>query len=345
MSKTSYLMVHYHQNQRANWDGTSPTLEQICRSALSKKDASDLPLWERADARVYSFGDLEPKQILLNKVADLQSAVFGEMCLVQSKDLQAIIEMTAEKKQLSDLTMAEVYALAERAAPAGSQFLRGILYWLAIGDHVFFVKLGAMSSGMMQEYLNWLLASTSSLAVGKTVALLAQFDPSGGDIGQVKSLRVSGKTAPKMTVTPVQDATVATVKTTSRRIKDAIRESEMARPILVALFGEERTESFQESLGEGEYLSVDATVKIKGRRTEESKRKIRELANALDDMSDTDVQIEGKDGTLKDGDAILRTKMPFSVPHEGSTILDFDNVADQLQTVYRRFVEDGKIRS
>jgi hypothetical protein len=345
MSKASYLMVHYHQNQRTDWDVGAPTLEQTCRQALAQKSPAGLPLWERADGRIYSFNDPEPRQILLNKVADLQSAVFGEMCLVQTKDLQAIIDMTAEKKQLSDLTTAEVYALAERAAPTGSQFLRGLLYWLAIGDHVFFVKLGSMSSAMMQDYLNWLVSNTGALPVGKAIILRAQFDPSGGDIGQVRSLRVSGKTAPKMIITPANDETVATVKTTSRRIKDAIRESEMARPILIALFGEEKTESFQESLGVGEYLSVDATVKIKGRRTEESKRKIRELANDLDDMSDTDVQIEGKDGTLKDGDAILRTKMPFSVPHEGSTILDFDNVADQLQIVYRRFVEDGKIKS
>lgn len=35
--------------------------------------------------------------------------------------------------------------------------------------------------------------------------------------------------------------------------------------------------------------------------------------------------------------------MPFVLPHEGGTLLDFDNVADQLQKVYSRFVEDQKI--
>jgi hypothetical protein len=37
--------------------------------------------------------------------------------------------------------------------------------------------------------------------------------------------------------------------------------------------------------------------------------------------------------------------MPFLVGHEGSNLLDFDNVADQLQEVYSRFVQDGKIKA
>ena len=39
----------------------------------------------------------------------------------------------------------------------------------------------------------------------------------------------------------------------------------------------------------------------------------------------------------------IRTRMPFNVPHDGSTLLEFENVADQLMVVYSRFVQDGKI--
>jgi len=48
---------------------------------------------------------------------------------------------------------------------------------------------------------------------------------------------------------------------------------------------------------------------------------------------------------ITEGDAILRTKMPFHQPHEGSSLLEFDNVADQLQEVYSRFLKDGKIKA
>ncbi len=70
---------------------------------------------------------------------------------------------------------------------------------------------------------------------------------------------------------------------------------------------------------------------------------MKELANELADRSDEKVQIEASDGTVSQGDAILRTRMPFNVPHNGSSLLEFDNVADQLMTVYSRFVQDGKI--
>ncbi|WP_413851684.1 hypothetical protein [Albidovulum sp.] len=72
---------------------------------------------------------------------------------------------------------------------------------------------------------------------------------------------------------------------------------------------------------------------------------MRSIAGDLDEMTDAKVQVEGKDGKVTDGDAILRTRMPFDLPHEGSNLLEFDNVADQLQEVYNRFVKDGKIKA
>ena len=84
-------------------------------------------------------------------------------------------------------------------------------------------------------------------------------------------------------------------------------------------------------------------MKVRGRRTEQSKAQMQGIANDLADLDDAKVQIEGKDGRVTDGDAILRTRMPFNLPHEGSNLLEFDNVADQLQEVYSRFVKDRKL--
>ncbi len=84
---------------------------------------------------------------------------------------------------------------------------------------------------------------------------------------------------------------------------------------------------------------------MRGKRTAESRAKIREIATEVADMTDAEVRIDGKDGTVRDGDAILRVRMPFSIPQDGSNLLEFDNVADQLQEVYSRFVKDGKINA
>ena len=315
---------------------------------MDHQGSARVTLWQRAHDRLFSLGDSDGRQIILNKVADLSSAVFGEMCLVQSRDLQALLELTASQVQLSDITTAEIYNLDERHAPQGSQFVRGLAYWLAIGNHVFFIKTQSMTPELIHAYLDWLIKQhTQAIPPSGGFTLQAEFDQSlvGGDIGEIRSLRVTGKAAPQIPIqVPEAEPKQKTVRT-SRRIADRFAEFEQAVPIVEAIFGKAKTESLVESLGEGEYLSVDASVKVRGTRTEESRQKLRAMANDLADMTDAKVQVEGKDGKVVDGDAILRTRMPFLLPHEGSNLLEFDNVADQLQEVYGRFVSDGKIKA
>jgi hypothetical protein len=179
--------------------------------------------------------------------------------------------------------------------------------------------------------------------------LQAAFDRAtvGGDIGEIKSLRVSGNAAPLAVMTASMADPPKTVtkkiQRTARQIADRMVEFQQAVPVIVALFGKAKAESLVDSLGPNEYLAVDASVKVRGSRSVESQEKMQELANELADMTDGKVQVEGKDGKVSDDDAILRTKMPFDLPHEGSNFLDFENVADQLQVVYSRFKTDGKL--
>ncbi|ATE64121.1 hypothetical protein COO09_09350 [Rhizorhabdus dicambivorans] len=343
---TAYHMVHYRRFDAGTADLKGQTLESLCRTALNtSRDGSSL--WERPEDRLFDIGSSDGRRIFLNKVADLSSAVFGEMCLAQNKDLQALLNMTPAKVQLSDLTTAVVYDLNEREAPSGSEFIRGLAYWLSIGNHLFFVKTHSMSADLIQQYMDWLLKRcTSVVDPALLIGLQAEFDNSqvGGDIGDIRSLRVAGKATPQIAVNVPVDTTDKEVNT-SRRVADRIAQMAQAVPIIEALLGKPKAESLVDSLGPNEYLAVEATVKVRGRRTEASKAKLQSIANDLADMSDAKVQIEGKDGRVLDGDALLRTRMPFHQPHEGSNLLEFENVADQLQEVYARFAKDGKIKA
>lgn len=342
---TAYHMVHY---RRFDADATKlkgKTLEVLCREALNTENET-LKLWARPDDRVFDVGDGDGRRIFLNKVADLSDAVFGEMCLAQAKDLQTLLKMEPTEVELSDLTTATVYDLEESEAPTGSQFIRGLAYWLAIGNHVLFVKTHSMTPELVRLYIDWLL-KTRGAVIDPSLGfdLNAEFDPTAtaGDIGEIRNLRVSGKSAPQAISIPGEPEKKE-VKT-SRRIADKFAQMQQAVPIVEALFGKKQTESLVESLGPEEYLAVEASVKVRGRRTEESRKKFQAIANDLADESDAKVQIEGKDGRIVDGDAILRTRMPFHLPFQGSNLLEFDNVADQLQEVYARFVKDGKIKA
>jgi hypothetical protein len=344
---TAYHMVHYRKYVSSN---AKISLEALCRNALATADVHGASLWQRVGDRFFDIPDGGNRKILLNKVADLASAVFGEMCLVQSDGMQALLELTAANVKLSNLTTAEIFKLQESTAPKNSQFIRGMVYWLCIHDHIFFVKTQSMTAEHLRQYVEWLLKHASSaLPTAANVKLQAAFDRAtvGGDIGEIKSLRVSGNAAPFALMTAAQanppKSITKKVQSTARRIADRIVEFQQALPVIEALFGKAKADSLVDSLGPNEYLAVDASVKVRGSRTVESQEKMRELAGELADMTDGKVQVEGKDGKVSDDDAILRTKMPFDLPHEGSNFLDFENVADQLQEVYTRFKADGKI--
>lgn len=342
----TYHMVHYRRFTPG--DATllkGKSLEVLCREALNTDNGTS-QLWSRPDDRIFDVGDGDGRKIFLNKVADLSSAVFGEMCLAQAKDLQTLLKMETSEVELSDLTTATVYDLNESEAPQGSQFIRGLAYWLAIGDHMLFVKTHSMTPDLVRQYLDWLLKVRGAVAdPGLIFELNAEFDETmtAGDIGEIRNLRVRGKSAPQ--VITVEHEVEKKEVSTSRAVKDKFAQMAQAVPMIRALFGDKEAESLIESLGPEEYLAVEAHVKVRGRRTEESRKKFQSIANDLADETDAEVQIEGKDGQIRDGDAILRTRMPFHLPHEGSNLLEFDNVADQLQEVYSRFVKDGKIKA
>ncbi|PBB77885.1 hypothetical protein CK218_27670 [Mesorhizobium sp. WSM3879] len=342
---TAYHVVHYRSFVQPT--GETRRLEELCRAILSQHDSNGIALWNRVVDRVQKLDSTGSRQLVLNKVADLSSAVFGEVCLVDTAGLQALLRLRRSTVELSDKTKAEVFDLDERKAPDGSQFLRGMAYWLSIGNHLFYVKTQSMMPDHIRGYFDWLLKShPKGVPRGSELVLQAEFDKSQvpRDIGDIRTLRVKGNATRSYKVDTVdEEEKVSRAVRTARKVADRFVEFQQALPIVRALLGSARTESLVESLGPEEYLTVDASVKVRGRRTEESKANMRNLANDMADLTDATVQIEGRDGKLSDGDAILRTTMPFDLPHEGSNLLDFNNVADQLQEVYARYVKDGKL--
>lgn len=342
----AYHMVNYRLFETISPSLAGKTFESLCREALDTKDLTSTTLWERAPDRLYDLADAGKRQILLNKAADLSSAVAGEMCLVQTKGLQALLEMQASKVQLSNLTLAEIYTLNEKLAPTGTQFVRGMVYWMALGNHLFFVKTQSMTPDLIHAYFDWLFKTGSPVMNHSSSFILqAEFDKSqmSGDIGEIRSLRVSGKSAPQMTVSATFNTDESKTVETARVVRAGQYVFEQARSITEALFGKAKADALVNSLGPDEYLAVDAAIKVRGKRTVQSRAKMKEIANDLADMTEGRVQVEGKDGKVSDDDAILRTRMPFDLSHEGSNLLDFDNVTDQMQQVYSRFVLDRKI--
>lgn len=192
---SAYHLVHYRLFKT---DKKTPTLEALCRMAFDTKDKG-ATLWQRVGDRVFDLPDAENRKVVLNKIADLSSAVFGEMCLLQTDGFQALLELRAANVQTSNITTAEIFNLQERTAPQNSQFIRGMIYWLVIGNHLLFVKTQSMTADTLRKYLDWLFrVRSTALPASGTMTLQAEFDRSqiGGDIGEIKSLKLSGNASP-----------------------------------------------------------------------------------------------------------------------------------------------------
>lgn len=337
-------MVHYREFEHNHAAKSASKLEDLIRASLNTVAASGFAKWETIEDRVMPLADGSGMELVLNRVADLQSAVFGEMCLVHQNAMQALLELNSSKQKLSALTVAEIYDLTEKAAPAGSRYVKGLTYFLSISNHLFFLRTQSLTYDHLEKYIEWLIIQGGAGLAAGTASFKSKFDKSvfAGDIGDVQALRVSGPSFPQMNITPTTQKETKELATT-KKVADRFVQFEKAFQVVEALLGPGEAKELAESLGPKERLVVDASVKVKGSRTEESKKKLSDIAKQLDSMTDGKVGVEGKDGKISDEDIILRTKMPFSRESENSSLLEFYNVADQLQVVYNRFVADGKI--
>lgn len=346
MSDPIYHMVHYREFSHDDKARASETLESLIRASLNATNSDGFARWESIEERLLPLNNGTGMDLVLNRVADLTTAVFGEMCLIHQNAMLTLLEMNAKKQKLSAVTMAEIYSLTEATAPKGSQYVKGLTYFIAIGNHLFFIRNQSLTYQHIEIYLAWLIEIGPKGLSNGPPSFQSKFDKSAyaGDIGDIRALRVHGPSFPQMAIAPATPAKTKE-RNTTRKIADKFVQFEQAYNVAKALLGPAKAEELASSLGPKERLVVDATVKVKGTRTDESKAKLAEIAKEMDALTDGKVGIEGKDGTITDADVILRTKMPFSPAADGSALLDFFGVSDQLQLVYKRFVEDKKIKA
>jgi len=347
-------MVHYRSFTVPK--GSPETLESLCRSALAEK-RDDQELWRRPADRVLTISEegKPERQFLMNRVADLSSAMFGEVCAANDHDLQAMLKMDTRTEALTGVAETVFFDLAEAHAPDGSRFIRGIGYWFAIGNNLFFITLQSFTAKQLSTYLAWLIGQ---VAESKKVPLTddvfqLELDVSviGPDsVGRVKKLRIRGNSpmglavdVPSIEDSPADGTPVRKRRRYARKVRREHAHHERAMDIARAALGPANAESLLSSLGPDEYVAAEAEISIRGTRTDATLENVKRIASAISDETDAHIEVEGSMGKIRDGDAILRMRMPFEIANEGGTLLDFDNVADQIQKVYSRFVEDGKI--
>ncbi|WP_432284955.1 hypothetical protein SLT36_26115 [Aminobacter sp. BA135] len=186
--------IHYRKLRRDNGQFPSESLSAKIQQALNtRKGASRIG--ESVQHRIAEVPKQEGYRRFLNDFYETDEYVFGDICLFSPGEMQALLQLSADPAHPTLDEVMKAWAIAESKAPAGHEYLHGIAYWLAIGDHFYQIQHVTLQAKSMEEYLTWLLRDQSGAISGaQYVELQAEFDRDqvGGDLGDVRSIEIGG---------------------------------------------------------------------------------------------------------------------------------------------------------
>ncbi|MCM5554114.1 hypothetical protein M4J39_13045 [Pleomorphomonas sp. NRKKF1] len=355
MQKSKRCKVHYRRLDRAVSICGTESLASAISNALEKPMGSGDTLRSKASHRMTSFPNATENKLLLNNIHinREEDLVFGNICLFLPGDMQAILDLVSkdEEHRSLDEVLSEL-SIYEMKAPEGSEYVHAITYWCAIGDHFYQIQHQALSTGPIQDYLNWMLCEKSGyLHPGNRIVLKSVFDREqmGADLGDIKEIQIGGivpETIPQETrLAPyTEDEAKIREYTETRGLGDRIVSSfNSAKKILDDLLGPLKAQQLIDQMPSEAALEVRVSIGYRAQRRRIDKQFMRNLESGLRDLPDGQIRVKGKDGEFLGSDARLSLDMNVKRMGTSSSLLDLEDVLRQFKEVHRRFLFDGRI--
>jgi hypothetical protein len=338
--------IHYRKLRRDAGQFPQAKLSTLIRQALHfKKDGS--VIGDSVHHRVTAVPRAEGYQRLLNDFHDTEEFVFGDICLFSPGQMQALLKLSINPEHPTLDEVMKAWAIAESKAPLGHEYLHGITYWMAVGDHFYQIQHVALPTKAAEEYLTWLLRDqTGTIGSDHYVELQAEFDRGqvGSDLGDIKSVEIGGLVPETVFSTPtVAKAVLKDVETHESVADRLLAQWGKARRIVEELLGESEAEKLFASMPSDAALEVTVNIGYRATRRKFGKEFMQNLAAGLRNTPDGELRVRGKDGEIKGDDARLSADMSIKRMSETSNLLDIPHAVEQMLEVHRRFLHDGKI--
>lgn len=341
MSGSRYAVVHYRKLIR---DGagiaSGKTLSGAIREALDRQQPNGERYRENWRHRLTATPDDPNQQRLANNVHTDAETAFGNLCVFTPGDLQTLIDATT--------TSGNSASVGDLIAPGGREYLKGMAYWLVVGDHCYIVQHVAVRTKALEEYLTWLLRDAKAISARGAVMLQTAFDAAsvGGDLDNVHSIEIGGlapesigETASIEAMPVVSAEEVAERKTLGRRLVQFGK----AMNIVEELLGSVGAREILAKMPSEAALEVMVHIGYRGKRRKMDRTSMSELATRLRNIDVGEVTVRSKDGRVRGDSVWLQQQMPFRRSQPNGNLLDLDDVRKQLREVHRRFLQDGKI--
>ena len=303
----------------------SQTLQQALSACLKQpRDQGvlgDMPAHRQYKDDIYGT-------LVLNYIDERPDYFFGELVR---------FEPGADLPLLQLETGVKAYNLTQAKAPDGHEPLRGVLYFMAIGNHVVLIEAD-VSSARAERYLSWLLAeATTTLKSGTHVILLAELTASGGAMQLSNVEEVVFRPKPftsQSTDAPAQEQMVSTIETATK----GVAETNTLEVLKAAGMDEADIQKFATN---DTQIEVTLQIRFKGQRRRRQSLSIDDTNRLLRNIPDDELTLKGRGGRQKNG-KIEKLAYPANIETVGS-LLKTTDVARALYEGYKSFVSNGYI--
>jgi hypothetical protein len=325
------LTVHYRRLADPTNAFGHLSLEAAVRSAMAQHHDGG-PIsgdWKR---RAWEFPPDNEDTYLLNLHQSGADYFFGDLTLYSRGHMQLLLRQMADAPTLN---------VEQQPAPAGSEYVHSLMYWMVLGNHAFVIQSHSLTTRHLELYLSWLLKERTR-TIGNTghVQLQAAFDAAqtGGDLDNIREIVVGGPANVPLRAEAADAGAQVQETEEFRALGERRTWRDRAVEVLRAIMSTEAdVQHLLESVPEGANLEVSVHIGYKSKKRSISRAPMQQ---ALRNLPDGEIQAIGKDGRVTGQD--VRLSHPVSILRQG-TMLDVDDVVRALRETYTYFVNNGKI--
>ena len=260
----------------------------------------------------------------LNYYHDTEDYLFGKIVRFEPGADMPLLAMGANPA---------VYNLTQSKAPAGHEPIRGILYFMAIENHVSLLEMD-VGANRGETYLSWLLGEKSNVLAASTQVVLAanlSARAGGKQLTEIREVVFRPRPVADADVTPTTQDVVVGAK--SREVSEA----NTLAVLKAAGMGEADIQEMAKGSG-----SIEVVLQIKFKDSRRRKNVGIEQANRLlRNLPDDQVTLIGPGGRQTDG-RIVKLVYPAHIETTGS-LLNTNDVARALHEAYNYFLTNGLI--
>ena len=235
------------------------------------------------------------------------------------------------------------YEVGEKALDEGTDYLKGISYWLVRGDHLFVVQHVGIQTHAYEEYFSDFLRAAKLHDSEDNIILKLSFNKNlaGGDLGDLKSVEIGGVLARHPEATTVIAAESITEENITVGRERAVFSK--AESVIKAIFSPLDADNIIQNIPGDAELEVDVRFGYRTKKRTASRATLDQIAVAARHLPDGQIRAVGSRGKADGDDLRLSANMSFEPLRDSSGLLSLGDARDKLLTVYQRFVEDGMI--